>query len=94
MLSYLELAEQLVDYGLLTVRLSPEKGKERLIEDKLRFLNNYPQISGERGQAFDYSIPDEFYHIDNLSGLENRVAGLYGIKQKEPDWASTSAPRL
>ncbi len=79
-------AEQLTDYTLLTVRLSPEKGKERLIEDKLRFLNNYPQLSAERGQGFDYAIPNGFYHIDNLSGLENRVAGLYGIKQKESDW--------
>lgn len=79
-------AEQLTDYGLLTVRLSPEKGKERLIVDKLQFLNKYPQISAERGQGFDYAIPQEFYHIDNLSGLENRVAGLYGIHQKDPDW--------
>lgn len=79
-------AEQLTDYGLLTVRLSPQKGKERLIEDKLRFLNSYPQISAERGQAFDYSIPNEFYHIANLSGLENRVAGLYGIHHKEAEW--------
>lgn len=79
-------AEQLTDYGMLTVRLSPEKGKERLIEDKLHFLNNYPQISAERAQGFDYAIPQEFYHIDNLSGLENRVTGLYGIRQKEADW--------
>eukprot|EP01031_Cornospumella_fuschlensis_P005616 gene5616-6985_t len=50
-------AEQLTDYGLLTVRLSPQKGKERLIGDKLRFLNNYPQIGAERGQGFDYAIP-------------------------------------
>jgi hypothetical protein len=79
-------SEQLTDYGLLTVRLNPEKGKERLIEDKLEFLNKYPQISAERAQGFDYAIPQEFYHIDNLSGLENRVAGLYGIRQKTPDW--------
>ena len=79
-------AEQLTEYALLAVRLSPEKGKERLIEDKLRFLNNYPQLSTERGQGFDYTIPDKFYHIDNLSGLENRVAGLYGIRHKESDW--------
>ncbi len=79
-------AEQLTDYGLLTVRLSPEKGKERLIHDKLHFLNKYPQISAERAQGFDYAIPQEFYHIENLSGLENRVAGLYGIHQKESDW--------
>lgn len=79
-------AEQLTDYGLLTVRLSPEKGKERLIEDKLQFLNKYPEISAERAQGFDYAIPEEFYHIYNLSGLENRVAGLYGIRQKTADW--------
>ncbi|WP_111669045.1 hypothetical protein [Algoriphagus litoralis] len=79
-------AEQLTDYGLLTVRLSPEKGKERLIEDKLQFLNKYPQISAERAQGFDYAIPEEYYHIDNLSGLENRVAGLYGIREKTADW--------
>lgn len=79
-------AEQLTDYGLLTVRLSPQKGKERLIEDKLRFLNNYPQLSAERGQGFDYTIPNEFYQIDNLSGLENRVAGLYGIHHKKIEW--------
>jgi hypothetical protein len=79
-------AEQLTDYALLTVRLSAEKGKERLIEDKLRFLNNYPKLSAGRGQGFDYAIPKEFYHIENLSGLENRVAALYGIPQKESDW--------
>ncbi|MCF0039779.1 hypothetical protein [Dyadobacter fanqingshengii] len=79
-------AEQLTDYGLLTVRLSPQKGKERLIGDKLRFLNNYPQIGAERGQGFDYAIPGEFYHIDNLSGLENRVGGLYGIHPRKADW--------
>lgn len=79
-------AEQFTDYALLTVRISPERGKERLIEDKLQFLNNYPQLSGERGQGFDYAIPDEFYHIANLSGLENRVAGLYGIRHKEANW--------
>ncbi|WP_157373301.1 hypothetical protein [Algoriphagus terrigena] len=79
-------AEGLTDYALLTVRLSPEKGKERLIEDKLQFLNNYPQLSDERGQGFDYAIPNEFYHMENLSGLENRIAGLYGIRQKDAEW--------
>lgn len=79
-------AEQLTDYALLTVRISPDKGKERLIEDKLQFLNRYPQLSAERGQGFDYAIANGFYHIDNLSGLENRVAGLYGIRHKEADW--------
>ena len=79
-------AEQLTDYGLLTVRLSPQKGKERLIEDKLRFLNNYPKLSAERGQGFDYAIPDESYLSENLSALEHRVSGLYGIHHKTAVW--------
>jgi len=79
-------AEQLTDYSLLTVRLSPGKGKERLIEDKLNFLNKYPTLSAERAQGFDYAVANEFYHVDNLSGMENRLAGLYGIRQKEADW--------
>lgn len=79
-------AEGLTDYALMTVRLSPDKGKERLIEDKLQFLNNYPQLSAGRGQGFDYAIPNEFYHMDNLSGLEDRIAGLYGIRRKDADW--------
>ena len=79
-------AEQLTDYSLLTFRLKGLEGKAQLIEDKQEFLTNYPALSSERGQGYDYSLPESFFHSENLSGLENRLAGLYGIRKKKADW--------
>ena len=79
-------AEQLTDYSLLTFRLKGLDGKAQLIEDKQEFLKNYPSLSSERGQGYDYSLPEAFFHQENLSGLENRIAGLYGIRSKKADW--------
>ena len=79
-------AEQFTDYGLLALRLNPEEGRVRLIEDKMAFLNDYPKISSERGKGFDYKIGDHFWHRENLSGLENRIQGLMGVKAKPASW--------
>lgn len=79
-------AEQFTDYGLLALRLNPAEGQARLIEDKMAFLNAYPKISSERGKGFDYKIGDHFWHRKNLSGLENRIQGLMGIREKPADW--------
>ncbi|WP_425636486.1 hypothetical protein ACPUEN_13820 [Algoriphagus yeomjeoni] len=79
-------AEKFTDYGLLALRLNPAEGQARLIEDKMAFLNNYPEISSERGKGFDYKIGDHFWHRENLSGLENRIQGLMGIREKSASW--------
>ncbi|SMP27506.1 hypothetical protein SAMN06265367_10585 [Algoriphagus winogradskyi] len=79
-------AEQFTDYGLLALRLNPAQGQARLIEDKMAFLNNYPKISSYRGKGFDYKIGDHFWHRENLSGLENRIQGLMGIREKSASW--------
>jgi hypothetical protein len=79
-------AEQLTDYSLLTFRLKGLDGKAQLIEDKQEFLKKYPALSSERGLGYDYSLPESFFHPENLSGLENRLAGLYGIRGKKADW--------
>lgn len=50
---------------------------KELIEDKIRFLKDYPVISRERGMAFDYLSPS--WNTDNVSGLEKRIARLSGI---------------
>ena len=50
---------------------------EELVEDKIRFLKDYPVISRERGMAFDYLSPS--WNTDNVSGLEKRLARLSGI---------------
>lgn len=79
-------AESLTDYSLLSIRLKGIAGKEQLIEDKLEFLNKYPQTSAGRGLGYNYGLKDGFYHRENNSGLENRIGGLYGIKAKKADW--------
>jgi hypothetical protein len=79
-------AEQFTDYGLLALRLNPAEGRARLIEDKMAFLNAYPKISSERGKGFDFRIGDHYWHRENLSGLENRIQGLMGIREKPASW--------
>ncbi|MBE7170238.1 MAG: hypothetical protein INR73_06595 [Williamsia sp.] len=52
-------------------------GLEDMVNGKLRFLANYPHISNERGQAFNYK--KESWKTDNVSGLEKRIAAKLGI---------------
>lgn len=79
-------AEQVVDYASLSVRIGTTTAKRQLIDDKLNLLNNYPQISSRRGQGYDYSKQDSFFHIENQSGLEDRIGALYGFKKKDWSW--------
>jgi hypothetical protein len=79
-------AEQFTDYALLTFKFSGEnKAPEELIEDKLEFLNSYPQISEERGKGFNYMSLCELWHINNISGLEQRASFLTGIDDRNLD---------
>lgn len=79
-------AEQFTDYGLLALRLDPEKGGQRLIQDKSYFLNQYPKISANRGKGFDYQIRDSFWHIKNNAGLSDRIKAQLGIRPKDANW--------
>lgn len=54
---------------------------QKLIEDKKRFLQQYPEISAHRGKGFDYG---KLYTKDeNCSGLERRIALKLGIEDAE-----------
>lgn len=75
--------EQFTDYALLVYKLSGKKSAQELLEDKLSFLNNYPEISGGRFKAFNYESPCEIWHERNVSGLEKRVSLLSGINESE-----------
>jgi len=74
-------AESFNDYVLLLydivgtdkVRIADDK----LIADKIAFLQDYPAVSGQRFKAFDYLSPS--WGTSNVSGLEKRVARLTGI---------------
>ena len=76
-------AEQFTDYATLTYRLAnmddEEDRKDRLIRDKLTFLNAYPEISSGRGIAFNYLDRCNLWHIKNRSGLEKKAALQVGV---------------
>lgn len=76
-------SEQFTDYALLTNRLSGSKAQKELIEDKLAFLNGYPESSSRRGTAFNYRDRCMLWHKDNISGLEHRTALLTGIDERD-----------
>lgn len=78
-------SEQFTDYATLTYRLAGMEGKRDLVQDKLTFLNAYPQISSGRGTAFNYNHPCRLWHIENKSGLEKRAGLQIGIDEKQPD---------
>ncbi len=78
-------AESFVDYAMIEYKIDAPKAPEELIEDKLAFLNNYPEISSRRFNAFNYLDCCELWHIDNISGLERRVSYLAGVDKPTAD---------
>jgi uncharacterized protein YegP (UPF0339 family) len=56
--------------------------EQKLIQDKINFLKQYPALSSGRGKAFNYAPPsnDDLWDTDNVSGIEKRVAVLTGIE--------------
>lgn len=84
-------AESFVDYAMIEYKIDAPKAPEELIEDKLAFLNNYPEISSRRFNAFNYLDPCELWHIDNISGLERRVSYLAGVDKPTADLLAFSA---
>jgi uncharacterized protein YegP (UPF0339 family) len=73
-------AEQFTDYALLMYTLVGNKSQKELISDKLSFLNEYPEISRDRGRAFNYKKASSIWDTTNVSGWEKRLCRLAGIK--------------
>jgi len=87
-------AESFNDYALLMYTINyDDKTEEKidfseLTDAKIRVLQNYPDISSNRGKAYDYFPQKSDFTIDttklwdtdNVSGLEKRVGFLTGIK--------------
>lgn len=75
--------EQFSEYALLlTTQHGQQVARERLIADKIAVLNDYPQISRQRGTAFNYrevpDVPDNKTGQKNIASLKQRVALLLG----------------
>lgn len=81
-------AESFADYSLLMYALRDDKAGSELIEDKLKFLEDYPAVSGERGKGFNYrptrdckfEYPHALWNTYNVVGLKKRVARLLGME--------------
>lgn len=76
-------AETFNNYVFLLYTADKEKiAQDRLINDKILFLKDYPEISAERGKAFDYlqdAWPPPVDASYNVSGLQKRVCRFTGI---------------
>jgi hypothetical protein len=72
-------AEQFTDYALLSYGfLNAEELEKKNAAFGERFLNNYGDISSNRGRAYDY-IADG-WNNNNISGFEKRFKALSGIE--------------
>jgi uncharacterized protein YegP (UPF0339 family) len=72
-------SEQFTDYALLMYTLVGNKSQKEIIADKLDFLNTYPEISHNRGKAFNYLDKKNIWNTENVSGWEKRLCRLAGI---------------
>ncbi|MCF7829375.1 MAG: DUF1508 domain-containing protein [Candidatus Marinimicrobia bacterium] len=73
-------AEQFTDYVTLMFVMDHKKAPGELISDKIDFIRDYPEISHNRGKAFNYKSQENFWHSTNVSGLQRRVARLLGMR--------------
>ncbi len=83
--------EQFSDYALIAYTNEGQKAGAELIKDKLSFLNAYPEISSNRGKAFNYKNELSWFY-QNVSGYEKRVALLLGIDPKKAGELHFSKP--
>lgn len=75
-------AERFAEYAFLMKSLYGASSDEIVLQNKSEFLINYDTISGKRGSGFNYfNQPiSNLWNTFNVTGLENRIAGLLGIK--------------
>jgi hypothetical protein len=75
-------AERFAEYAFLMKSLYGASSDEIVLQNKSDFLINYDTISSKRGSGFNYFNQPvaNLWNTFNVTGLENRIAGLLGIK--------------
>jgi len=80
-------AESFSDYAMYMYALPDEKVisddevSHELINDKLSFLQNYPELSSQRNRAYDYSLSEgEILGTKDISGFARRMMALLGME--------------
>lgn len=73
--------EQFTEYTLLMFSSKNQKFSHRkLINDKIHFLKDYPEISKKRAKAFNYLDNLKVCGLQNVAGLKKRIAHLLGLE--------------
>jgi len=73
-------SEHFTDYVLLMYALNGQSyDLEKTVQDKSSFLNHYPEISRNRGKAYNYRDCSAIWNTSNISGFERRVTAMMGI---------------
>ena len=79
-------AERFADYAAMSFRLSGDRvhTSQELLEAKIGFLEQYPALSRQRGQAANLRPEDAAlaWNSDNISGIERRVGRLLGLDER------------
>lgn len=93
-----QYCEKFTDYSLLLYESilnqtetdnQSETIQERYLNNKISFLQNYPKISAERGQAFNYLDPDIVNNIENVAGFKQKICRLLAIPYTRQTLASS-----
>ncbi|MBV5311933.1 MAG: hypothetical protein JZU47_01485 [Prolixibacteraceae bacterium] len=73
-------AETFNDYALMLYSYTEDKdiADSQLIDNKISFLQNFPELSRNRAKSFNYKNPDLVCSSNNLAGLANRIKLLLG----------------
>jgi hypothetical protein len=71
--------EDLSEYEALTRYVWKNQTDEKLIGDKIRLLQDYRRVSKERGEGLNYTLPDQIWDTENISGPERRIGRLLGF---------------
>ncbi|MBX2924702.1 MAG: hypothetical protein KF746_21045 [Chitinophagaceae bacterium] len=75
-------AERFTDYAMLSYGLADnDKLVQQDIIAKQNFLGAYPELSSNRGKAYDYKL--DGWNTPNISGMEKRFGALAGIEKWE-----------
>ena len=73
-------AETFNDYALMLYSYTEDKdvADSQLIENKISFLQNFPELSRNRGKSFNYKNSLQVCNNENVAGLVNRIKLLLG----------------
>jgi hypothetical protein len=73
-------SETFSDYALMLYSYTDSKdiAESQLIENKISFIRNFPDLSSNRAKSFNYKAPGLVCSNENLAGLAKRIQLLLG----------------